>query len=79
MESNLNVNLYKAQGNAITNFSSKLPVSQGGLAQNILKDPYDFSFLNMQRGYDERELEDALVNNISRFVLSHRGNHSRTL
>lgn len=69
LESNLNADLYKIQGKAITNFSSKLPLPQSSLAQNILKDPYNFSFLNMQRGYDERKLEDALVNNITRFLL----------
>lgn len=69
LESNLNTDLYKIQGKAITNFSSKLPLPQSSLAQNILKDPYNFSFLNMQRGYDERKLEDALVNNITRFLL----------
>lgn len=69
LESNLSANLYKIQGQAITNFAAKLPVPQSSLAQNILKDPYDFSFLNIQREYDERELEDALVNNITRFLL----------
>lgn len=69
LESNLNTDLYKIQGKAITNFSSKLPLPQSSFAQNILKDPYNFSFLNMQRGYDERKLEDALVNNITRFLL----------
>lgn len=49
LESNLSTNLYKTQGQAITNFAAKLPVPQSSLAQNILKDPYDFSFLNIQR------------------------------
>ena len=69
LESNLEADLYRTHGRAITNFSSKLPVPQGSLAQDLLKDPYDFSFLNMPKGYDERELEDALVSNITRFLL----------
>ena len=69
LESNLNAKLYKSQGQAITNFSSKLPVPQNSLAQEILKDPYDFNFLTMKAGYDERALEEALVSNITRFLL----------
>ena len=44
---------------------SKLSVPQGDLAQSILKDPYDFNFLTMTAGYNEHELEEALVNNIT--------------
>lgn len=69
LDNNIDADLYKTQGCAITNFSSKLPVPQSSLAQNLLKDPYDFSFLTLRKGYDERELEDALVNNITRFLL----------
>ena len=69
LESNLDADLYRTHGRAITNFSSKLPMPQGNLAQDLLKGPYDFSFLNMPKGCDERELEDALVGNITRFLL----------
>lgn len=69
LESQLESGLYKANGKAITNFSSKLSVPQGDLAQSILKDPYDFNFLTMTAGYNEHELEEALVNNITRFLL----------
>lgn len=57
LETQLKAGLYKAQGKALTNFSSKLPLPQRELAQNILKDPYDFNFLRMNAGYDEHELE----------------------
>lgn len=69
LEDNIASNLYARQGAAVTNFSSTLPVPQSGLAQEILKDPYNFDFLTMQKGYDERELENALVRNITRFLL----------
>lgn len=61
--------LYSKTGKAITNFDNKLPVPQGQLAQEILKDPYSFDFLTMKEGYDEKELEEALVANITRFLL----------
>lgn len=61
--------LYRAQGKAITNFSECLPGPQSDLAQQTLKDPYNFDFLTMRNGYAERELEDALTDNITRFLL----------
>ena len=66
---NIEHNLYAGQGTAITNFESRLPAPQGLLAQEILKDPYNFDFLTMQAGYDEKELEAALVANVTRFLL----------
>ena len=53
----------------MTNFKDILPTSQGQMAQEILKDPYNFNFLTMQEEYQEKELEDALVHDITRFLL----------
>lgn len=69
LEDELKKGLYQRQGNAITNFSDRLPLPQGQLAQEILKNPYNFDFLTMREEFDERELEDALVSNITRFLL----------
>lgn len=62
-------NLYERQGKAITNFENQLPTVQGQLAQEILKDPYNFDFLTLNDDYREQELEDALSHNIVRFLL----------
>ena len=35
----------------------------------IVKDTYDFGFVSLPVGYDEEELEDALEQNITRFLL----------
>ena len=35
----------------------------------IVKDAYDFGFVSLPIGYDEEELEDALEQNITRFLL----------
>lgn len=51
-------NLYERQGKAVTNFSQKLPVPAGDLAQQITKDPYSFDFLSLRTDYDEKELKD---------------------
>ena len=61
--------LYERQAKAITNFSDTLPPSQSDLAKELLKDPYNFDFLTLTQDYNERELEDALCENITKFLL----------
>ena len=61
--------LFKVQGSAVTNFDTTLPVPQSQLAKEILKDPYNFDFLAMKPKYDEHDLEEALVSNITHFLL----------
>lgn len=61
--------LYKRQGKAITNFKNTLPESSSDLAHQLLKDPYQFDFLALTENYKERELENALVENITKFLL----------
>ena len=66
----LDTGLYEANGRAVTNFASTLPVPQGDLARQTLKDPYVFDFLTMRESYDERELENALTEHITKFLLA---------
>lgn len=61
--------LYKRQGGAITNFERTLPSPQSDLAQQIIKDPYNFDFLTLDKGARERELERGLVEHIRDFLL----------
>ena len=46
-----------------------MPTPQGKLAQDILKDPYNFDFLTLGEEYQESDLERALTANITRFLL----------
>lgn len=69
LEDEIKSDLFGRQGKAITNFSKTLELPQQQLAQEILKDPLDFNFLHLKKGYDERELEEALVTNITNFLL----------
>ena len=69
LEHQIDGRLYERQGKAITNFQVKLPEPQSDLAVQTLKDPYNFDFLTMRKEYDEKELEDALVNQITQFLL----------
>ena len=65
----LDTDLYERQGKAITNFSLTLPAEQSELAQAITKDPYNFDFIAIREKYDEKELKDALMDNIERFLM----------
>lgn len=65
----LESNLYERSGKAITNFSYTLPSQTGELAQEMTKDPYSFDFLTLSKSYYEKELKDALMDNIARFLL----------
>ena len=69
LEHELESNLYGHQGTAITNFSRTLPQPQSELAQEILKDSYNFSFLDIKAKHDEKDLQEALEKNITRFLL----------
>lgn len=61
--------LYERQAKALSNFSKTLPAPQSDLAQQTTKDPYVFNFLAMTEDYNERELEDALVANVTKFLV----------
>ncbi|MFP3026780.1 MAG: YhcG family protein, partial [Wolbachia sp.] len=65
----IETNLYKREGKAITNFGDKLPSPQSDLAQQTLKNPYVFDFLSLGKKAHEREVEKALVAHIKRFLL----------
>ncbi len=61
--------LYRRQGKALTNFDRTLPTPQSELAQQILKDPYNFDFLTLGADAQERELERGLLEHIRAFLL----------
>ena len=65
----LDTDLYERDGKAITNFQATLPAVQSDLAQQITKDPYQLDFLNLREKYDEHDIEEELVNNVTRFLL----------
>ena len=61
--------LMERQGSAINNFENTLPNSQSDLARESLKDPYIFDFLRLGEDTQEREIEKALVNHVTDFLL----------
>ena len=69
LNTQIDSDLFIRQGSAVSNFKSTLPVPQSKLAQEILRDPYNISFLGRKEFLDEKELEDLLEHNITRFLL----------
>lgn len=61
--------LFEREGKAVTNFQATLPEPQSDLAKQTLKDPFNFDFLMLREQHDERELEEALSNHLTRFLL----------
>ena len=69
LEHQIALNLYVRQGKAITNFQHQLPPAMSDLAQELTKDPYIFDFLSITENYTEKELQQYLENNMTKFLL----------
>lgn len=61
--------LYARQGSATTNFAHTLPESQSDLAEQVLKDPYNFDFITLTEQSTERELQRGLITHLRDFML----------
>jgi predicted nuclease of restriction endonuclease-like (RecB) superfamily len=71
LELQIESKLYERQviADKTTNFKVKLPDPQSDMAQQALKDPYIFDFIETRRGMVERDVENELVGNIAQFLL----------
>lgn len=63
--------LYQRQAIAekITNFERRLPATQSELATQTMKDPYIFDFIPFKEDMVERDIERALVQDVTRLLL----------
>jgi predicted nuclease of restriction endonuclease-like (RecB) superfamily len=69
LEIQIETNLLGRQGEATINFKRTLPPQESDLSHQLLKDPYNFSFLKLEKAAQERDLERALVEHIREFLL----------
>ena len=69
LNAKMDAQLFQAQGAICSNFDSTLPAEQSQVTQQLFKNPYHFEFLTLKENYDEKDLEDALVTNITNFLL----------
>jgi predicted nuclease of restriction endonuclease-like (RecB) superfamily len=63
--------LYERQvlSDKVSNFDHRLPAHQSELAQQTMKDPYIFDFITFKEDMIERDIEEALVRNVTRLLL----------
>ncbi len=61
--------LYRRQGKGITNFQATLPKPQSDLAEQLIKDPYNFDFLTLGQEAHERDLERGLLAHLRQFLV----------
>lgn len=69
LEIHIETRLLEREGQAVTNFAERLPAPGTDLARQTLKDPYLFDFLGIGKEAGEREIEAALVQHITQFLL----------
>jgi predicted nuclease of restriction endonuclease-like (RecB) superfamily len=61
--------LYNRQGKVVSNFEQTIPPDQSELVQQIFKDPYKFDFIYLGKEAKERDLEDALTSQVTKFLI----------
>jgi len=69
LEMQIETKRIEREGKAVTNFTERLPAPDTDLAQQSFKDPYLFDFLHLGNEAHEREIEAALVQHITQFLL----------
>ena len=69
LQAQMESRLFQRQGKVLDNFESTLPKPQADLARETLKNPYNFDFLTLGAEAREKDLEDALLNHIQKFLL----------
>lgn len=61
--------LFQRKGKAYNNFEITLPKVQSELATELLKNPYNIGFLNLTEEANERDLENAILANLKKFLM----------
>jgi predicted nuclease of restriction endonuclease-like (RecB) superfamily len=61
--------LHERQGALSNNFNLTLPAYDSELAMQLFKDPYQLDFIMLGEEAKERDLEDALMNHITKLLL----------
>lgn len=69
LEIQIKNNYFLAKGKSVTNFLDTLPEVQSQLAIETLKNPYVFDFLGLENDALERDIENAMMNHITTFLI----------
>ena len=71
LEHQIDTHLYERQmtSGKVTNFERTLPPEQSELVQQALKDPYVFDFITARQSTEERDVEQAMMDNLTQLLL----------
>jgi len=69
LEAQIASDLRARHGAALTTFERALPPADSELVRDALKDPYNFEFLSLSADAKERDLEQALLNDVQSFLM----------
>lgn len=69
LEIKIKNDLYNSQGKLPNNFDLVLPKNQSIMANEILKDPYNFDFLGLENDALEKAIENELIKHITKFLI----------
>ena len=69
LQGQIALGLHERQGSALTNFAAALAPGDVDQALQATKDPYVFDFLELAEDAHERDLEQALIADIQKFLL----------
>jgi len=69
LQGQINLRLHERQGAALTNFEITLDGADAERALQATKDPYVFDFLELSDEAKERQLEQALIDDIQNFLI----------
>ena len=69
LQGQINLRLHERQGAALTNFEIALDAADAERALQATKDPYVFDFLELSEEAKERQLEQALIDDIQNFLI----------
>ena len=69
LKGQIGLRLHERQGSALTNFAATLESTDAQQALQAIKDPYVFDFMELAEDARERELEQALIDDIQSFLL----------
>ncbi len=61
--------LHQRKGKISSNFKNTIAPQQSELVQQLFKDPYKFEFIYLGKEAKERDIEDALTNQLTNFLL----------
>jgi predicted nuclease of restriction endonuclease-like (RecB) superfamily len=69
LQGQINLRVHERQGAALTNFEIALDAADAERALQATKDPYVFDFLELSEEAKERQLEQALIDDIQNFLI----------